>query len=208
MKFLITTLVLALVLSGPALAGKKDTTVGTNATEWSSDTIPDANNGIYPIEGAGQLNGEFVVVDRDGIQIGLRATDRTDGLLIANGKKTGVYFACTGEEAADRAEWNYDFHLDLRGTGTTLADYILDLSQTYADSYFGYTGRVDLSFPEFYGDSFQNAVLFQGSVNPNFGNDTFDPYAEDTYNLVLKLTPRGPGQPLVAHIRIDVADCD
>jgi hypothetical protein len=66
----------------------------------------------YSYRRRGQLNGNFTIVDSDnGAQIGLRASDRTDGLLPpATGKNKGTYLASTGFNGAtnNRAEWNYD----------------------------------------------------------------------------------------------------
>ena len=206
-KFFIATAALCMGLSGPAIAGKGTTEVGADASQWFSDlpSLPD----YFPIGGAGQLNGNFVIVERDGIEIGLRATDRKDGLLPpATGKKKGVYIACTGEDLGGsetgRAEWNYDWHVDLRGTDTTLSDYDLTLTQTFAPSLFGETGPLDLTFPETFPGLLDGATLYQSSQNPTFGNDTFDQFAEGNYNLKLTLKPKGKGAPLIAHIRVIV----
>ncbi|MEP4146658.1 MAG: hypothetical protein ABJL54_05510, partial [Halioglobus sp.] len=172
--------VLYIVIAGNAVAGKDSTEVGAHASEWDSNTTP--GDGIFPVGGSGQLNGEFVIVERDGIQMGLRATDRKDGLLdpvSRSGSKTGVYIACTGEDQGEtsRAEWNYDLHLDLRDTDTTLADYRFTLTQTFADSLYGSTEALDLSFPEWMGGMLNTATLYQQSWNPNFGTETFDQFA-------------------------------
>ncbi|MEP4147028.1 MAG: hypothetical protein ABJL54_07380, partial [Halioglobus sp.] len=66
---------------------------------------------------------------------------------------------------------------------------------------------LDLSFPEWMGGMLNTATLYQQSWNPNFGTETFDQFAEGTYNLVLKLKPIGRGAPLIAHARVIVSDC-
>jgi len=183
-------------------------TVGADASEWSSSTVADPGI-IIPVGGGGQLNGEFTIVDRDdGVQIGLRATDRTDGLLLATGKNKGIYEALTGfDGATTRAEWNYDWHVDLRETGTTLADYNLALTQTFAPRLpvlSPTAGPVDLTFRDAVGSLLDNVILYQNSWNPVFFNDTFDVNAEGTYNLKLTLSPIAGGPPLIARIQVIV----
>ena len=182
--------------------------VGADASVWDSSVAPNPTTGIFPVGGSGQLNGQFVIVQRDGIEIGLRATDRTDGLLTATGEKKGIYLAATGYDTGtiDRAEWNYDWHVDLRNTTTTLSDYDLTLHQTFSSKLNGSAGPLDLTFPEIIPGVLDNAVLYQSSQNPVFFNDTFDVHAEDTYNLMLKLTPKAGGPPLIAQIQVIVQD--
>ena len=177
-------------------------------TEWSSATLPNPLLGIYPISGAGQVNGEFVIAERDGIQIGLRITDRTDGLLMVSGKRTGTYLAGTGYDTGtlDRAEWNYDWHIDLRGTGTTLEDYELALHQTFSPKLNGSAGPLDLKFPELIGSILDNAVLYQSSQNPVFFNDSFNVEKEGTYHLMLKLQPKTGAAPLIAQVKVVVTN--
>jgi hypothetical protein len=189
-------------------AGVNQVTVGAMVTEWDSATPLNPALGIYPIRGAGQINGEFVIAERDGIQIGLRITDRTDGLLEASGKRTGTYRASTGYDTGtlDRAEWNYDWHVDLRYSGTTLADYDLTLTQTFTPKLNGSAGPLDLKFPDLLNSLLDNAVLYQSSQNPVFFNDSFDVDKEGTYHLMLKLQPRNGGPPLIAQVKVVVAD--
>ena len=212
-KYFTTRALLAIVISlglgGTVFANgpKAVTEVGVDASQWFSDTWnPPA--GYFPIGGAGQINGEFVIVTRDGIEIGLRATDRTDGTLPASGKKKGVYEASTGYDTGttDRAEWNYDWHVDLRGSGTTLGDYELTLVQTFSPKLNGSAGPLDLKFPDMFGTLLDNATLYQSSQNPVFFNDTFDVNTEGTYNLKLKLKPKNGGSPMIAHIKVIVSD--
>ena len=104
----------------------------------------------------------------------------------------------------DRAEWNYDWHVDLRNTMKTLSDYDLTLHQTFSPKLNGSAGPLDLKFPEIIPGLLDNAVLYQSSQNPVFFNDTFDVHAEGTYNLMLKLKPKAGGPPLIAHIQVIV----
>ena len=157
------TLAILLSAAGTAYAqGKNTVTVGVLASEWSSATVADAASGIFPVGGSGQLNGEFVIVMRDGMEIGFRATDRTDGLLTPTGKRKGIYEASTGYDSGtmNRAEWNYDIHVDLRGTGTVLSDYDLKLNQTFINKLNGSAGPFDLTFPELTAGLLDNAVLY------------------------------------------------
>ena len=181
--------------------------VGVDASEWSSLTLPDPPN-IFPVEGSGQLQGEFTIVTRDGIEIGLRATDRTDGLLVATGKRKGVYMATTGYDnppTNSRAEWNYDIHVDLRGSDTELGDYDLTLTQNFVPKLFGSAGPSDVAFSDALPGLFAQATLYQQSWNPTFFNDTFDVNAEGAYNLKLTLKPKAGGPPLTAHIKVIVS---
>jgi hypothetical protein len=187
--------------------------VDSFASEWTSDTVP-VLGVIIPVEGGGQLNGNFTIVDRDdSAQIGLRATDRTDGLLPpATGKNKGTYLASTGFDGAtnNRAEWNYDWHLDLRGTGTSLKDYKLTLEQTFVPKLditgVAVAGPVDLAYRDVIGGALDNVILYQNSWNPTFFNDIFDVDVEGTYNLKLTLAPNDGGPPLIARIKVIVED--
>ena len=207
-KLIYVVLIISVAMMGNAFAkGPKSTVdVGADASQWFSD-FPNPAIGYFPIGGAGQLNGEFVLVTGGGIEIGLRATDRKDGLLPVTGKKKGVYRASTGLDQGDNvAEWNYDWHVDLRGSGTVLSDYNLTLHQTFAPKLLGEAGPLDLTFPAFTFGILDNAVLYQSSQNPTFFNDTFDPFAEGTYNLMLVLKPKRGGPPYKAHIKVIVSD--
>jgi hypothetical protein len=198
-------------VSGPGKAA-----VGVDASTWTSDLPQDPDQGLFAIGGSGQLNGEFTTAERYGIQIGLRAQERFAGPLEAtpsqNGKM-GIYQAETGFSTGTRATWNYDWHVDLRNAqgvaaGTTLDDYDLTLETNMFSSLFGSTVPADLTFG-FTDPSFvaPNAVLFQESFNPDFGNDEFNPQVEDTYRLSLVLTPESfNGPPLKVAIQVVVTD--
>jgi len=210
-KLGLACLVLVLSITGNAFAAGNGLTitVGVDASDWDETLLPCA--GCIIIDGSGQINGNFTIADRDdGVQIGLRATDRTDGLgTPATGKKKGVYLAHTGFDGTtdDRAEWNYEWHVDLRNTSTTLADYDLTLTQTFAPKLPGLLnagGPVDLLFRDVAPGIFDNVVLFQSSQNPLFFNDTFDADVEGTYNIKLTLAPISGGAPLIARIQVKV----
>lgn len=200
---------------GP-VSGPGKVAVGVAASTWTSDLAQDPSQGLFPIGGSGQLNGEFSTAERYGIEIGLRAQERFGGPLEAtpnpNGKM-GIYQAETGFSTGTRATWNYDWHVDLRNAkgvaaGTTLADYDLNLETDMFSSLFGSPDPADLTFgftnPDFVAP---NAVLFQESFNPDFGNSEFDPQVEDTYHLSLVLTPKSfNGPPLEVTIQVVVTD--
>ncbi len=183
--------------------------IGIDASTWDSG-VP-VGPGLIPIGGAGQLNGEFAIAERYGIQIGLRAQERFVGTMMAvpnNDNQVGVYEAAVGfSDAQDRATWNYDWHIDLRDAfgvarGTTLADYDLTLETDMFTSLFTFPVPADLTFGGFIpGDT----ILFQSSQNPDFGSAEFDAGVPGTYNIRLVLTPKTfKGPPLRVSIQVNV----
>jgi hypothetical protein len=201
---------------GP-VSGPGEVAVGVDASTWTSDLLQDPSEGLFPVGGSGQLNGEFTTAERYGIQIGLRAQERFVGPFEATpnqNMKLGIYQAETGFSGPTAlATWNYDWHVDLRNArgvaaGTTLDDYDLTLETDMFSSLFGFNVPADLTFG-FTNLTFvaPNAVLFQESFNPVFGDTGFDPQLEDTYNLSLVLTPKSfNGPPLKVSIQVVVTD--
>lgn len=191
-----------------------ETTLDTEVSEWEI--------------GDGQLNGEFLTAERQGVELGLRIQERFEGLGLlvggTNGDRVGVYQAETGDTGGNNATWNYDFHLDIsEATGpyadTELADYRLVLEQDFTEqSLFGILGSDPVQLPlgneaagegVCSGDTFDADALCQQSWNPGFGNDDFDPDEENTYNLRLLLTPETfDGPPLAVAIQVDVVDAE
>lgn len=185
-----------------------ETTLDTQVSEWDV--------------GTGQPNGEFITAERQGVELGLRAQERNEGLgLLAsgtNGDRVAGYEAETGDTGGNNATWNYDWHVDLseatgRFAGTDLADYRLVLEQDFSDeNIFGLgVGTVELPMVEGIcsADTFNPDSLCQQSWNPGFGNDDFDPDEEGTYNLRLLLTPETfDGPPLAVAIQVDVVDAE
>lgn len=214
-----TALAVALPLTlaaAPQSSGPGRVTVGTDVSEWSSGTLP--GDGLIPIGGSGQVNGEFVVAERNGIQVGLRAQERQEGVLEATDVgRVGRYEATAGSDAG-LATWNYDWHVDLRdargvAAGTTLADYTLTLETDHMGEdgrLFGFPVPTDLTFGE--AAPFEEAVLYQQSWNPEHGDvadgvDDFEPAAEGTYHLRLVLTPATfNGPELAVAIEVDVVE--
>lgn len=204
---------LALGVMAPALAkGPKSQGKTTLDTTVISDSPNEMNYG------SGIPNGEWVTAEVQGVVIGLRATDRTDGSLDvtgANGNRVGVYEAATGLDGstADRAEWNYEWSVDLsaasaNAAGRTIADYSLVLEQDFAPG----LGTFDLpmTLPGVCSPDAVSAILCQQSWNPLFFNGAgngYDVNAEGTYNLRLILTPatfNGPA--LAVAIRVNVTN--
>ena len=184
--------------------------IGLDASTWTSGAP--VGPGLIPIGGAGQVNGEFAIAERYGIQIGLRAQERFVGPLMAvpnNNNKVAVYEATGGfSDVQERATWNYDWHVDLRDAfgvarGTTLGDYDLTLETDIATtSLFGFELPLDLTFGGFVPD---DTILFQSSQNPKFGNPPFDAEAAGTYTFTLVLTPTSfKGPSLRVSIQVNV----
>lgn len=210
---MLTALAQGQATNGNAANSLGKTTLGTEVSSWNV--------------GSGQINGEFVTAELQGIEIGLRAQERFEGLGLlvggTNGNRVGVYEADTGHtgDVGDNlGTWNYDFHVDLSGAtgnaeGRTLSDYRLTLEQDFTqESLFGLFGADPVELPlgqegvdgVCSADSFTD-TLCQQSWNPGFGNDDFDPDAEDTYNLRLVLTPETfDGPPLAVAIKVNVVD--
>jgi len=181
--------------------------VGVDASIWDS-SVP-SGDGLVPIVGSGQINGEFTVAERYGIQIGLRAQERFAGPLMAvpdNNNRSGIYEATAGFGTGTRAKWNYDWQVDLRdafgvAAGSTLADYDLTLETDMFTSLFTFPVPVDLTFGGLVPD---DTILFQSSQNPDFGNTEFDASVPGTYNIRLVLTPTSfKGPPLNVSIQVN-----
>lgn len=87
--------------------------LNSDVSVWDSVLSPDAGAGIFPIGGAGQIAGNFVVdtqTKKDtAIQVGLRAQERFVGPIEPF---QNVYLTPTGEAPAGSPLWNFDFHLD------------------------------------------------------------------------------------------------
>lgn len=160
-------------------------------------------NGTEMYYGDGIDNGEWVVAEVQGVELGLRATGRTEGLLGlmgTNGNRIGMYEASTGFQVASNgsevARWNYEWSVDLSGAkanaaGRDLSDYSLSMVQNFTnDSLYGVLGNDPVNLPMVPGVCEKLTVtLCQQSWNPTFGNDDFDYTAEGTYDIRMVLTP-------------------
>lgn len=195
---LIAWMVVALVVTLPASAS--DTRFGAHVSVWDSSVPTDPLNGIFPIGGSGQVNGDFVVTSVNGVEIGLRAerrfTQHIDPLPNVKQGHKGIYIADAGtSDALGRATWNFDLHLDLgqahgQAAGTALADYEFELRTNVS----GRMRTIDLS------DLFLlpgNTTLFQTAQNPVFAGPSFDPEQLKTYKFELRLNPRSFSGPVI-----------
>ncbi|MDA7978683.1 MAG: hypothetical protein MPJ50_07930 [Pirellulales bacterium] len=212
----LAAVLLVLAVVSPAIAQREGrfgprTRVGVDVSEWSSDTATDVENGILPIGGSGQINGEFVRARFSGIEIAIRAQERFFGPIVPRrSRDVGVYRADVGESEPGLATWNYDWHVDLRNArgpfrDVTLDDYDLFLVTNIVgrdDTLFGLPMPLNLKFDD---DSFPpGVVLYQGSFNPNFGNSIFDQFEARNYRFTLVLQPKGEGQPISVSMRVRV----
>jgi hypothetical protein len=145
-------------------------------------------NGVY--FGTGNSNGAFTVSTGD-IEIGLRAALRQVGPITPTGN---LYIAPTGTQTmpavhTNRAAWNYEYSVDLSGSGLNLSQVTALLSITD-----GVTSNMPLNL-QFAGND--NAFLnggnlgFQNSENMMFGGPFaipgYDANAADTYTLTLQV---------------------
>lgn len=214
----IFAMVAALAMSTMAAASAQGQSVNGNAANSLGKTTLDTTVG-WDV-GDGQLDGEFITAEVQGIEIGLRAQERFQGIgLLAggtNGNRVAVYEAATGDTGGNNATWNYDWHVDVSGgtgsaEGRTLDDYTLTLERDFSNqNIFGLgVGTLELSAGG-YGacaDAVLTETRCQQSWNPGFGNDDFNPHAAGSYHLRLVLTPETfSGPPLAVSIEVNVAD--
>lgn len=114
---------------------------GANVFVWDSTVPVDAPNGIYPVGGSGQLNGEFIVDTVNPvpgqpdsiIQIGLRAQERFAGPTLT--RVGNVFYADVGQAPDTHALWNYDWSIDFGSAQSGAAvpldmrDYVVTLER-------------------------------------------------------------------------------
>jgi hypothetical protein len=182
------------------------TAFNANVNEWSSSTLADPTNGIYPIGGSSQINGGFVVTTgSDGAQIGLRASLRFVGLLPqTNDGHAATYFAPTGSSGGNLAKWNFDADIDLRGTGHTLSDYTATATFTDRSNLVTSVNLLTAGIPG-------NVVLGQISENSGFSFlsavfPSFNPDIPGVYSFDLTLVPKTfTGDTLEATMHVNVA---
>lgn len=213
---MVATLALSTVVTAVAQGQSTNGNAANSLGRTTLDTTVAADSPDEMNYGDGIPNGEWVTAESQGIVLGLRATDRTDGLLDVtgtDGNRVGVYAASTGFDAdtTNRAEWNYEWSVDLsqatgNAEGKTIDDYGLVLEQDYTEqSLFGVLGHDPVQLPMPATCDATSDTLCQQSWNPTFGNDDFDPDAEGTYNLRLVLTPETfNGPPLGVKIQVNV----
>lgn len=219
-------------LTTPDAPSSGEQTLGSEAGSLGNVTL-DTDVSEWNV-GSGQPNGQFITAEGQGVEIGLRAQERFEGLLGVTGDRGGrvaVYEAPAGPSPRSPGDnngtWNYDFHVDLsdargRHAGKTLSDYRLVLEQDFTEqSLFESLGSDPVELPMVEGvcvsSTFDPDDLCQQSWNPGFGNSpdreesgegaAYDPDEERDYHLRLVLTPETfNAQPLAVEIRVEVSD--
>jgi len=149
---------------------------------------------IIPIGGSGQVNGNFVVVEDSAfpnIQIGIRAIERFSPTPLPN---TGSdYVAQTGESGGSGSglpTWNYDLHIDLRGSGLSFDDFVIDVATTVTN-HSAADLQAAIEFGSILPAGSLNAVeLFQSSTNPGFFASGINPFDPTSYPFSLTITPK------------------
>ena len=180
---------MALIVAPALTAVGAVTTFDALASEWSSSTTP-VLGVVIPIGGTGQVNGNFAIVEDPavGSQIGLRAIERFSPTPLTN--TAGGYIAAAGESTPGASTWNYDIHIDLRGTGLSFDDYTISfLSNVPNHSAPDLQAALEIggALPA---GSLNNVELFQVSTNPTFLASGVDPFAAGVYTFDLTLTPK------------------
>jgi hypothetical protein len=115
-------------------------TIDVDAGVWDSTFACDSGDACIPIQGAGQVNGGFTMLKKQGIEFGIRTPERRIGPVTPTADLSGsigIYQAATGYDltapaSSDRAWWNFDWHVDLRG-GTGIFE-----GKTFDDFLFGF----------------------------------------------------------------------
>lgn len=191
---MIRTMIASLTLGVAALAtpatGAPIETFDTNASEWSSLTLP-IPGVILPIGGSGQTNGNFTTVSDTtlpGAQIALRANRRFSPVPLDNIGST--YVVETGESDPGLPVWNYDIHIDLRSTGLSFGDFTISfLSSLTNHSTPDLQAALELAgtLPP---GTLDGVELYQSSLNPGFFASGIDPFATGVETFALTLTPK------------------
>lgn len=188
-RTMFTTLIMGALACTQSLAALT-TTFDANASEWSSSTaaVPGV---ILPIGGSGQVNGNFTIVEDStlpGAQIGMRAVERFSPVPLNNSGP--VYQALAGESSPGLPTWNYDVHIDLRGTGFTFDDFDISFTTNvpnHSTSDLQTELEVATSSPP---GALNNVELYQSSLNPGFFSSGIDSFAPGTYTFALTLESR------------------
>lgn len=174
-----------------------------------------------PIGGSGQCQGQFTLLQEDGVEVGIRATKRGPN----GGPITPVASATAGVSASynvdagiqtdpftpdpNRAFWNFDLHVDLRGATNgllTLGDYTgtggltitADCTAGNCGTFGSYTVPFSPGSPfvpdtlELYQTSLNTLFDFwpwrpSSAANFNTGDGSYDVDAQATYKLCLNL---------------------
>lgn len=145
--------------------------------------------GVY--FGAGNPNGAFNIDREGGLELGLRAKNRsTVGPVLIDGS-SGIYSVASGfcpscGGAGTRAKWNYEFSIHTTD-GSTLSDYVFMLGIDHdpsAGTNFTYVNPLNY----WNDDAFDSNLGAQNSQNVAFGNTpggAISPLANGLYDFVL-----------------------
>lgn len=129
-KLLLLLVALALPATIILVNGRADANSNIPANAGSNGKVTlDTDIGAGINYGSGIPNGEWVVASNQGVELGLRTTDRTDGLLDVsgtNGNRIGVYNASTG---FDGTTTNIELNGTTNGQLTFLVQKVMQLAK-------------------------------------------------------------------------------
>lgn len=185
----IAALALSVASFAPTASAAPMTTFDANVGEWSSATVP-VPGVILPIGGSGQVNGNFTLTTDTalpGAEVALRANRRFSPVPLDN---VGAnYFVETGESSPGLPLWNYDIHIDLRGTGLSFGDFTVSFVSSVPNH-----STLDLQTAletagSLAAGTLDGVELYQSSLNPGFFASGIDPFATGVETFALTLTP-------------------
>jgi len=137
-----------------------------------------------------------------GIQIGLRANQRFSPVPLPN--NDNIYQAQPGESGPGLPTWNYDIHIDMRGTGLSFDDVLIEFTTNVANhSSPNLQAGLETAFVLTPG-SLNGVELFQTSVNPGFFASGIDPFAKGVYDFKLTVTPNSGSPAFSAAMAVNV----
>lgn len=183
-------------------------TIG-DASSWTSSLLLDPANGIYPVGGSGQVNGQFSLANGPAnggeYEIALRASLR--GLGTLQGFDDGEivhYYAPVGTSTVNNivgSKWNFDYSIDFRNTTDVLGSHTailkLDIDPTIDTNY------LDVNLASFFSS---NAKLLQDSSNYIYLNGVipgvFNPNTSGIYDIRVEVS----SVLTTNHIRVHVPD--
>ncbi len=172
----------------------------TSPSAWALSYDANVTPSVY--YGSGNANGGWTVDTANSIELGLRTHERYDStgqaqnIFLSNGN--GVYGSWTDPATgtpANRSSWNYDFSINVNGTGLTVGDFIFKL---YIDTDAGAGDAWKIINPTLisddgrpgvpYGPTDLSSAYAQNSENALFGYEGITGYnksAVGTYDFAL-----------------------
>lgn len=220
-------------LTTPDAPSSGEQTVGSEAGSLGNITL-DTDVSEWNV-GSDQPNGQFITAEGQGVEIGLRAQERFEGLLGVTGATAAAGSPSTRRPPAPAPA----ARATTTAPGTTTSTWtcrtrgaatpgrpspttVLVLEQDFTEqSLFESLGSDPVELPMVEGvcvsSTFDPDDLCQQSWNPGFGNSpdreesgegaAYDPDEERDYHLRLVLTPETfNAQPLAVEIRVEVSD--